>query len=160
MTTFAAWKFETPEGAEKALQALKSAQGDGLVKVVDSAVVSWPPGEKRPELHHQHEAGKRSAGWGALWGFLVGGLFFVPLLGAAAGAGIAAVAKSVEGVGIDEADLRTLQAEVTEGSSLLLTVTQDGDLDRLGERFHGLGSRLVSTNLTDAERDLLLETFG
>jgi hypothetical protein len=49
---------------------------------------------------------------------------------------------------------------VTEGSSLLLTVTQDGDLDRLGERFHGLGSRLVSTNLTDAERDLLLETFG
>jgi uncharacterized membrane protein len=160
MTTFAAWKFETPEGAEKSLQVLKAAAADGLVTVVDSAVVSWPPGEKRPALHHQHEAGKRSAGWGALWGFLVGGLFFVPLLGAAAGAGLAAVAKSVEGVGIDEKDLRTLQAEVTEGSSLLLTVTQDGDLDRLGERFHGLGSRLVSTNLTEAERDLLLETFG
>lgn len=160
MTTFAAWKFETPEGAEKALTALKAAAADGLVTVVDSAVVSWPPGAKRPDLHHQHEAGKRSAGWGALWGFLVGGLFFVPLLGAAAGAGIAAVAKSVEGVGIDEKDLIKLRDETTEGTSLLLTVTQDGDLDRLGERFHGLGSRLVSTNLTDAERDLLLETFG
>ncbi|WP_454048470.1 DUF1269 domain-containing protein [Cellulomonas sp. Marseille-Q8402] len=160
MTTFTAWKFDTPEGAEKALGALRAAQDDGLVTVVDSAVVSWPPGEKRPELHHEHDAGKRKAGWGALWGFLVGGLFFAPLLGAAAGAGIGAIAKSVEGVGIDEADLHKLRDETTEGTSLLLAVTQDGNLDRLGERFHGLGSRLVSTNLTEAERDLLLETFG
>ncbi|VTR75528.1 DUF1269 domain-containing protein [Cellulomonas hominis] len=160
MTTFTAWKFDTPEGADKALGALHAAQDDGLVKVVDSAVVSWPVGEKRPELHHQHDEGKRKAGWGALWGLLVGGLFFAPLLGAAAGAGIGALAKSVEGVGINEDDLTRLKDETTEGTSLLLTVTQDADMDRLGERFHGLGSRLVSTNLTQAERDLLLETFG
>jgi uncharacterized membrane protein len=81
-------------------------------------------------------------------------------IGAAAGAGIGALAKSVEGVGIDEKDLITLRDETTEGTSVLLAVTQDGDLDRLGERFHGLGSRLVATNLTEAEKSLLLETFG
>lgn len=160
MTTFTAWKFDTPEGAERARGALRDAQGEGIVTVVDSAVVSWPQGEKRPELHHHHEGGKHAAGWGALWGLLVGGLFFVPLLGAAAGAGIGALAKSVEGVGIDEKDLITLRDETTEGTSVLLAVTQDGDLDRLGERFHGLGSRLVATNLTEAEKSLLLETFG
>ena len=39
-------------------------------------------------------------------------------------------------------------------------MTEGADLDRLGERFHGLHNRLVTTNLTEAERDVLLETFG
>jgi uncharacterized membrane protein len=117
-------------------------------------------GAKRPELHQEHEEGKRKAGWGALWGLLVGGLFFAPLLGAAAGAGLGALAKSMQGVGLNEDDLVRLRDETTEGTSVMLAVTQDADMDRLGERFHGLGSRLVSTNLTEAERDLLLETFG
>ena len=39
-------------------------------------------------------------------------------------------------------------------------MTEDGDLDRLGERMHGLHSTLVATNLTEAERSVLMETFG
>ena len=35
-----------------------------------------------------------------------------------------------------------------------------GDLDRLGERFRGVHSKLLETNLTESERDTLLETFG
>jgi hypothetical protein len=30
----------------------------------------------------------------------------------------------------------------------------------VGERFHGLHSKLIATNLTEAERQVLLETFG
>jgi hypothetical protein len=34
-------------------------------------------------------------------------------------------------------------------------------MERLGERLHQLeSSTLVATNLTDAERSLMLETFG
>jgi hypothetical protein len=39
-------------------------------------------------------------------------------------------------------------------------VTEEANLDRLGERFHGRDATLISTNLTDAERQILLETFG
>ena len=39
-------------------------------------------------------------------------------------------------------------------------MTDQGDLDRLGERFHGMHQKLIDTNLTDAERKALLETFG
>jgi uncharacterized membrane protein len=53
-----------------------------------------------------------------------------------------------------------IRAEVTEGTSALFLVTEDADLDRLGERMRGVQARLVETNLTDAERDLLLETVG
>ena len=34
------------------------------------------------------------------------------------------------------------------------------DMARLGERMRGFSGTLVSTNLTDAERARLLETFG
>ncbi|UJP39076.1 DUF1269 domain-containing protein [Cellulomonas palmilytica] len=161
MTTFTAWKFETEDGAAKAVVALKAAQGDGLVKLVDHAVIAWPNGEQRPELHHSRDETKRGTAWGAFWGLLFGGLFFAPLLGAAVGAGAGAITKSVAGVGIPEEDLESIRDQLTEGTSLLCAVTENADMDRLGERLRQLqSSTLVATNLTDAERSLLLETFG
>jgi len=66
----------------------------------------------------------------------------------------------VAAVGITSAQLETVQREVTPGTSALFAVTEGADLDRLGERFHGLHSTLVSTNLTEAESAQLKETFG
>jgi len=97
MTTFTAWKFETPDGAQKAVTALKGAQGDGLVKIVDHAVISWPVSADKPEMHHSHDDKLRGTGWGAFWGLLFGGLFFVPLLGVAVGAAAGAITKAVSG---------------------------------------------------------------
>lgn len=68
--------------------------------------------------------------------------------------------KRTDGTGITERDLERIRMEVTPGTSALFLVTDDADLDRLGERFHGRDSRLISTNLTEAERATLLETFG
>ena len=48
MTAFTAWKFETLEGAEKAAKLVRRAEKDGLVKVDDLAVVTWPVGDKEP----------------------------------------------------------------------------------------------------------------
>ena len=47
----------------------------------------------------------------------------------------------------------------SEGTSTLFLVTEQGDLDRVGERFHVALMKLIDTNLTDAEQKLLLETF-
>jgi uncharacterized membrane protein len=159
MTTFTAWKFETADGAQKAVDALKGAQTDGLVKIVDHAVITWPEGASRPEMHHSNEDKWRGTGWGAFWGLLFGGLFFVPLLGVAVGAAAGAITKAVSAVGITEDQLDNIRAQITVGTSLLCAVTENADMDRLGERLHGLHSTLVATNLTDAEKSLLLETF-
>ena len=160
MTTFTAWKFDTADGAQSAVDVLRSAQGDGLVKIIDHAVISWPVGADKPAMEHAHEDKWRGTGWGAFWGLLFGGLFFVPLLGAAVGAAAGAVSKAVSAVGIDEHQLEAIRSQITVGTSLLCAVTENADMDRLGERFHGLHSTLVATNLTEAERSLLLETFG
>ncbi|WP_426594285.1 DUF1269 domain-containing protein [Cellulomonas sp. McL0617] len=160
MTTFTAWKFDTPDGAQKAAEALQSAASDHLVKIVDHAVITWPEGAAKPDMHHSHEDKWRGTGWGAFWGVLFGGLFFVPLLGAAVGAAAGAITKSMAAVGLDDNQLATIREQITPGTSLLCAVTDEGDLDRMGERFHGLHSTLVATNLTEAERSVLMETFG
>jgi uncharacterized membrane protein len=159
MTTFTVWKFENPEGAEHAERVLKDAQDDGLVKIVDHAVMTWPPGADKPEIHHKHDDSKRGAAWGALWGVLGGALFMIPVVGGVAGLAIGALAKSTQGTGITKEDLAKIRTEVVEGTSALFLVTEDADLDKLGERFR-FNTTLITTNLTDEERATLLETFG
>jgi uncharacterized membrane protein len=160
MTAFTVWKFDTPEGAGKAASLLKGAADDGVVKIFDHAVVSWPVGARRPVTTQEHEATWHKSGWGAFWGLLLGAMFMVPVLGAAAGAAVGALSKATGAVGISKEELETIRSQVTEGTSALFAVTDEGDLDRLGERFHGAHMKLVDTNLTKEERDLLLETFG
>jgi uncharacterized membrane protein len=160
MTAFTVWKFDDAEGAAHAATLLKTAEDDHIVKVVDHAVVSWPVGAKRPTVQQGHEDATRSAGWGAFWGLLFGALFAVPLLGAAAGAAMAGIGHMTQGVGIGKEQLERMRSEITEGTSALFAVTEEGDLDRLGERFRGVHFRLIDTNLTPAEREVLLEAVA
>src|SRR6478736_7553080 len=101
MTTITVWKFDDADGAERASAVLKDAEGEGLVKVVDHAVVSWPKGAAEPTSSHSHDSPKRAAGWGAVLGVIAGGaLFAIPIAGAAVGATIGALSKASDGTGI------------------------------------------------------------
>lgn len=159
MTTFTVWRFEDPDGADRAAAVLKGAAADGLVKIDDHAVVRWPVGASRPSLDHGHDETKRGAGWGALWGLMIGALFLVPVVGGVAGAALGAISKATQDAGITKEQLEKIRTQVTEGTSALFLVTEQGNLDRLGERFRG-NHKLIATNLTEAEREVLYETFG
>ena len=160
MATFTAWKFDTPEGAGRAASTLEQAEREQLVKVLDYAVVSWPVGESNPHASHGHDSTMHGAAWGSLWGVLFGALFAVPVLGLAVGATVGGLRKAHEKLGVTKEQIEAIRDQVTEGTSALFVVTDEGDLDRLGERFRGVHMTLLSTNLTDAERDELMETFG
>jgi len=160
MTTFTVWKFEDPGSAAQAESVLKDCQAEGLIKIIDHAVVTWPEGEEHPKTTHGNEEKWRGTGWGALWGVLAGALFLVPVVGGVVGASIGAISKMTQDAGITKEQLTTIRTEVTPGTSALFVVTEDGDLDRVGERFHWMHSKLIATNLTSGERDMLLETFG
>jgi uncharacterized membrane protein len=160
MTAFTVWKFDTPEGAAHAAALLEQAERESLVKIIDHAVATWPPGADHPTTHQGHDDTWRGAGWGAMWGLLVGAMVTIPVLGLAAGAGLGALANATEKLGITEEQLATIGRELTPGSSALFLVTQEGDLDRLGERMHGMHMKLVETNLTDAEQSIVKEALG
>ena len=159
MTTFTVWKFDSPEGAEHAVGILEQAEQDRIVTVVDHAVVSWPEGAEHPTTKHSHDP-KHGAAWGALWGLVAGAVFMIPVVGIGAGAAIGAMAKATSDAGIRKEDLQRIRTEVVPGTSALFVVTDQGDLDRLGERFHGEHMTLVHPNLTEGERKVMLDTFG
>jgi uncharacterized membrane protein len=160
MTAFTVWQFDTPEGAAHAVVLLQQAERENFVKILDHAVATWPPGADHPTTEHGHDDTWRGAGWGAFWGLLVGAMVTIPVLGIAAGAGLGALAKATEKLGISEDQLATIGRELTPGTSALFLVTQEGDLDHLGERMRGMHMKLVETNLTDAERSMVTEALG
>jgi len=159
MATFTVWGFDTPAGADTASSILHDAASEGHIRIIDTAVVTWPEGAAKPTTRHGHQGEWRGTGWGAFWGLLLGMLFFIPVIGAAAGAAIGAASKAMAAVGIDKDQLDRIREGVTPGTSALFVVTEEGDLDAVGERFHGAHGKLVATNLTEAERSTLLETF-
>ncbi|ANC32330.1 DUF1269 domain-containing protein [Isoptericola dokdonensis] len=160
MANFTVWKFDTPEGAGRAASIVKDAAGDGLVTLVDHAVVSWPEGAEHPETHGINDDAAKSGGWGALWGLLIGALFFIPVIGAVAGAAIAGLSRALSDVGIRKEDLVKIKEEVVPGTSALFLVLEQTDTDRFAERLHGLKATLVSSNLSDTETRELKERFG
>ena len=160
MTAFTVWRFDALDGAERAERSLKDCEREGIVKILDHAVVTWPEGAERPVTTHGREEAWRGTGWGALWGVLLGALFFVPVVGGVVGAAVGAISKMTQDTGITRKQLETIRTEVTPGTSALFVVTEETDLDRVGDRFQAPHSKLIATNLTDAERRVLLETFG
>lgn len=159
MTTFTAWKFETAEGGDHAAKILQQAAREGLIKVEDYAVVEWPTGDKHPDVKYETRDDWRGAGWGALLGVLLGTVFFLPLVGAAAGAALGVMYKRVEAVGISKNQLESIGKEVTPGTSALFVVNHDSDLDRLAERFRGLDATLIASNLVSGEEDDVRRAF-
>ncbi|GAA1993128.1 DUF1269 domain-containing protein [Isoptericola halotolerans] len=160
MAMFTVWKFDDPEGAARAAAIVKDAAAEGLVTLVDHAVVEWPEGEKHPTTHGVNDDAAKSGGWGALWGLLIGALFFIPVVGAVAGAAIGGLSRVLSDVGIKKEDLEKIKAEVVPGTSGLFLITEQGDPDRFRERLHGIKATLVSSNLSDVETRDLKEMFG
>jgi len=159
MTAFTVWKFEDPDGADRTAHILRNAEVDKLVKIEDHAVVRWPVGESRPTTTHSHDQNWRGAGWGSVFGLLIGTLFFIPVIGGIAGAALGALSKASEDTGIPKEQLEKIRTEVTPGTSALFLVTEQGNLDRLGERLRGMKGALIATNLTDGEREILTESI-
>lgn len=129
MATFTVWKFAQADRAGRAAKVLSAAEGDGLVKIVDRAVLSWSVGAKRPTTSHLEDDG------------------------------LGALHKAMERVGISKEQMETLRWQSTEGTSALFLLTDEADLDRLSERFHDTRWLLIDTNLTDVEQALLLGTL-
>jgi uncharacterized membrane protein len=155
-------KFDAPDGAEKMLGVLESAQKQALITIIDAATVSWPQGARKPKTRQLHHLAGAGALDGAFWGLLFGLIFFVPILGVAIGAGIGALTASMVDVGIDDNFIKQTRAEVTEGTSALFLLSQDAVIDRVASEVEaaGLRPKLISTNLSQAEEEKLREAFA
>ncbi len=161
MSTLTVWKFDSADGAEKALAKLGDLQKQQLIQVLDAAIVSWPTGRKRPKTNQALDTVGAGALGGAFWGMLFGLLFFAPLLGVIVGAATGAVSGKFTDYGIDDSFISDLKSKVTEGTSALFLLTGQVTLDKVEAAFTPEErGELLQSNLSAEQEAKLREDFG
>jgi len=161
MTTLTVWKFDTVDGAEKALAKLSELQKQALVEVLDAAVVKWAPGSKKPVTRQLVPTTELGALDGAFWGMLFGFLFFMPLVGAAMGTVVGALAGHFSDYGINDEFIKNVRTQITEGKSGLFLLTGRVTTDKVHDAFKGMEkAELIQSNLTKEQEDKLRQDYS
>jgi uncharacterized membrane protein len=159
MTTLSVLEFNSPDGADQALRILQRLQQQQLIKLVDAAVVTWPQGGKGPKTKQMFSTSRAGAIGGAFWGFLIGLIFFVPLLGLAVGAATGAVTGALNDYGIDDNFIKQVREKVKPGTSALFLMTAHAVIDRVVPELKSLNPELITSNLSDEQESRLRELF-
>jgi uncharacterized membrane protein len=135
MATLTAWKFPSATGADTALETLADLARRGLIDVRDAVVVDWPEGsskpETKPETRRLRPAASSDDEEGSELGLALGAEYF-----------------------------RTLNANVTLGTSALFALTTEPSMREVAEAFRGTQAELLATNLTPEQEERLLGAFG
>lgn len=160
MSTLSVWRFDSPDGAAKAVVTLEELAKKQLITVHDAATVTWAEGAKKPKTQQLHNLAGAGALGGAFWGMLFGLLFLVPLLGAAIGAAAGALVGSLTDVGINDDFIKRTRDEITPGTSALFVLTSDAVLDRVREAFADQPAELLFTNLSGDQEKALRDAFA
>lgn len=160
MATMTVWKFDQADEAGEVLDELGSLQKQGLIQVLDGAVVSWPEGAKKPKTRQLHNLSGAGALTGGFWGMLFGLLFLAPLFGFVIGAAAGGAAGALTDIGIDDDFIKQVRDKITPGTSALFLLSEGAVRDRIAEHFSGRDFELIHTNLSSEEEAKLREVFS
>jgi uncharacterized membrane protein len=108
--------------AQRVASNLGEAVKGHLIEV-DDVVVVERRGDGKVKLHQPSLTGIGAAG-GALWGGLIGLLFFVPLLGMAVGAAAGAAGGALSDSGVDDDFMKRLGSELEPGKAALIVLVR------------------------------------
>jgi uncharacterized membrane protein len=158
MATLSVWKFDTATGADEASHTLRALHDRALVTLHDAVVVSWGINDLKPKTRNVIDTVGPLGG--AFWGFLLGLIFFVPLLGTAIGVTAGARAASLREAGIDAAFIRRVRQAVTPGTSALFVLSSDVVTDEVRAAFADTTMKLIETNLNASDEQALRATFN
>lgn len=159
MTTLTVLKFDNTGAAERALDRLLELQKQLLIQVHDAAIVTWEAGKKKPKTRQMHNLAGLGAADGAFWGMLFGIIFFIPLIGMLLGAAMGALTGHFRDIGIDDNFIKSIRAQVTEGTSALFLMTSDAVIDRVSENMKDFDFEIIASNLSSEQEEALRQQF-
>ena len=156
MADLIAISFEVPAKAFDMRARLAELQREYLITMEDVVVVTRDD-DGKVKLHQATNLTAAGAVGGGFWGMLIGMLFLNPMLGVAVGAGAGALSGYLTDIGVDDAFMKKVGADLKPGGAALFVlvrkVTGDKVLDRLKD-FSGTG-KVIQTSLTKTSEDEL-----
>ncbi len=146
MSDLIAIAYPDLDTARQVVSNLGEAQKAHLISLEDAVIVERQL-DGKVKLHQPSSAGLGAAG-GALWGGLIGLIFFVPLFGLALGAATGAAAGHFTDTGVDDEFMKKLGAELGEGKAAVVLLVREVSTDKVLPQIKIPGT-VIQTSLSD-----------
>jgi uncharacterized membrane protein len=123
-----AWRFAGTEGADSAVARLKHLDSQDLINVVDVAVLRWPEYAPEPTTreHVTHEGGK-----------------------------VAGMVRKMQRATIDSSMIATVRGDLRPGTSAMVLLSSDANIDAVVHAFEGQPLELLRTDMSVPDQDRL-----
>ncbi len=156
MSTLAVISYPQENTAGEAAAKLAQMQKEFLIELQDIAWVT-KKADGKLKLHQGTSLTGVAAAGGAMWGFIFGLIFLVPIAGMAIGAATGAIAGKLSDYGIDDKWIKEVAASIPAGGSALFVMARNTNAERVLPEMAKFGGTVIRTNLT-AEQQEALET--
>jgi|SRR5262245_29316389 len=131
MTT-TAWRFPGTEGADQAVIRLKQLDSQDLINVMDVAVLRWPEYATAPMTQeHVTEQGRKLTG----------------------------MVRRLQHPVIEGSMLETVKQDLRPGTSAMVLLSSDAQIDAVVHAFEGQPMELIRTDMSVPEQDRLRLAF-
>lgn len=125
---------------------------------LDDVVVVERREDGKVKLHQPSLAGIGAAG-GALWGGLIGLIFFMPLLGMAIGAAAGAASGALSDSGVEDKFMKQLGDNLPEGGAALILLVRKVTADKILPEIKIPGT-VIQTSLSDEQEQSLKDALA
>jgi uncharacterized membrane protein len=123
-----AWRFPGTEGADSAVVRLKDLKSKDLINLMDIAVLRWPEYAAEPTtLEHAHEQGSK----------------------------VSSLVRRMQRPGIDGSMIDSVKADLRPGTSAVVVLSSDAEIDAIVHAFEGQPMELIRSDLSVPDQDRL-----
>jgi uncharacterized membrane protein len=158
MSTLIAIVYPTEAKAEEVRKRLLELQKEYLIKLGD-AVVATKTESGKIKLNQIMNTTAAAAVSGSFWGLLIGVLFLNPLVGVAIGAASGALGGALADVGINDAFMKNLSANLQPGNGALFVLVQEMTADKVLKEIEGFGGVVLKTSLDETKEQTLRDAL-
>jgi uncharacterized membrane protein len=153
------WRYPTPLGVDAGEVRLKRLVEQGALTVHDAAAVIWMPGAEAPTIRRLRHGRAKAAGAGSVLGGLLGLVVLAPAAGVAVGAAAGAAGHKLRAAGIDDDVVRRIREQLEPGTSALLVLSSDAQVDLLRPALKHRESTPIHVELSDDAPEELRRFF-
>ena len=146
--------YPDEQRAAQVMASLQQLQKQYLVDLEDAVYVTKDL-DGKIALHQNTNTAAVGAAGGAMWGALIGLLFFMPLAGMAIGAGTGWLAGKLSDYGLDDKFVRQVSDNLKPGTSAIFAVVRRSTPDKVIPVISKYGGVVMHTSLSKEAEDRL-----
>ena len=157
MSNLVAIAYDDVDKAQEVMGAIGGMVREHTLTLEDAVVVEHRQ-DGKIKLHQPSLAGMGATG-GALWGGLIGLIFFMPLFGLALGAASGAVVGALSDTGIDDKFMKELGEKLDPGSAAVFVLVQEATRDKVVPELAQYGGHVIQSSLSNEQETALQDAL-